>query len=231
MPVPTSASSASSPSREVQAHRADQTGDARRPPAPALARLGYLAGHGTITDRIADPVLADACRRCRRRRDDPDPRTARGQDLDPLHRRAPQTPYAVAAIRAPHLADHHRLQPEACRTVLSAPRRQPSPPASPSPGLTLAVAAAWMRYIEQDQRRGRTDERGPTHSAARLRRSSARRARPRRRRSRQLLTVREIFPEGYADDALRAGPPRPTDGSPSRAPRASAAAVAGVQRR
>ena len=91
----------------------------------SLAYLGYLAGHETIADTVADPAFAglrppplDARRSSRRWRRPP------GEDL---------AAYAEALLDAlrqpgdppPHLADRHGRQPEAAAAHPRHHRRQP----------------------------------------------------------------------------------------------------------
>ncbi len=117
----------------------------------SLAYLGYLAGHETIADTIADPVFASFCRRLWADEIIPTLVPPEGEDLE-RYAAALLDRYANPAIR-------HRTWQIAMDGSQKLPQRILGTLADnraagrPSPGLTLAVAA-WMRYV------GRTDETG-----------------------------------------------------------------------
>jgi hypothetical protein len=117
----------------------------------ALAYLGYLAGHETIAEAVADPVLARYVRHLWAAEIVPSLEAPPGVDLaaytDALFAR-----YANPAIR--HRTwqiamDGSQKLPQRILATLAGNRAA----GRPSPGLTLAVAA-WMRYV------GGTDEKG-----------------------------------------------------------------------
>ena len=119
----------------------------------SLAYLGYLAGHETIADTIADPVFASFCRRLWADEIIPTLVPPEGEDLE-RYAAALLDRYANPAIR-------HRTWQIAMDGSQKLPQRILGTLADnraagrPSPGLTLAVAA-WMRYV------GGTDETGGT---------------------------------------------------------------------
>ena len=140
----------------------------------SLAYLGYLAGHETIAETIADPVFADLCRHLWRAEIIPTLAPPEGEDLD-RYAAALLERYANPAIR-------HRTWQIAMDGSQKLPQRILGTLADnraagrPSPGLTLAVAA-WMRYVGGIDERGQPiDVRDPL--AARLEALSGRRARP-----------------------------------------------------
>ena len=163
----------------------------------ALAYLGYLAGHETISDTVADRAFADyraatcggprSSRRCRRR---PASTSA------PMPRRCFQR-YANPAIR-------HRTWQIAMDGSQKLPQRLLGTIADAraagraTPGLALAVAA-WMRYVGgRDEKGAPIDVRDPL--ADRLRALSDGATTPEERVA-ALLGVREIFPAALAGDA------------------------------
>ena len=90
----------------------------------SLAYLGYLAGHETIADTVADPAFAALRPPPLARRDHPDARAAAGRGPRRLCRRA------ARALRQPgdpppHLADRHGRLAEAAAAHPRHHRRQP----------------------------------------------------------------------------------------------------------
>ena len=122
----------------------------------SLAYLGYLAGHETIADTVADPVFAAFARHLWREEIIPTLETPEGEDLgryaDALFDR-----YANPAIR-------HRTWQIAMDGSQKLPQRILGTLADnraagrPEPGLTLAVAA-WMRYVGGIDETGARDRR------------------------------------------------------------------------
>ena len=117
----------------------------------SLAYLGYLAGHETIADTVADPVFAGFVRRLWTREIIPTLAPPPGEDLgryaDALFAR-----YCEPGDPPPHLADRHGRQPEAAAAPPRHPRRQPRrrppeprPRRSPSPPgcATSAASTRW----------------------------------------------------------------------------------------
>lgn len=107
----------------------------------SLAYLGYLAGHETISDTVADPVFADFARHLWAREIMPTLNAPQGTDLgayaDALLKR-----YQNPAIR--HLTwqiamDGSQKLPQRMLGTLG-------DASTPCPGLCLAVAG-WMRYV------------------------------------------------------------------------------------
>lgn len=163
----------------------------------ALAYLGYLAGHETIADTVADPAMATLVRHLWQAEIIPALTAPPGIDLlahaDMLFAR-----YANPAIR--HRTwqiamDGSQKLPQRILGTLSANLRA----GRPSPGLTLAVAA-WMIYVRGTDLSGASiDVRDPMavdlHAAA----TSADPVGA-------LLALRAVFPADLADvlgDALR----------------------------
>ncbi|MDN5568894.1 MAG: mannitol dehydrogenase family protein [Paracoccus sp. (in: a-proteobacteria)] len=121
----------------------------------SLAYLGYLAGHQTIADTMADPVFSTFVRKLWREEIIPALTPPMGGDLaayaDALHNR-----YANPAIR-------HRTWQIAMDGSQKLPQRilgtiaEGRAAGRPVPGLTLAVAA-WMRYVSGVDLAGQTIE-------------------------------------------------------------------------
>lgn len=117
----------------------------------ALAYLGYLAGHETIADTVADPVFAGFAERLWRDEIIPALTSPPGTDLA-QYARALMARYANPAIR-------HRTWQIAMDGSQKLPQRilgtiaENLAAGRPSPGLMLAVAG-WMRYV------GGIDEKG-----------------------------------------------------------------------
>lgn len=117
----------------------------------ALAYLGYLAGHQTIADAVADPVFALFAEKLWHDEIIPALTPPPGTDLA-LYAQALMARYANPAIR-------HRTWQIAMDGSQKLPQRilgtiaETLAAGRPSPGLTLAVAG-WMRYV------GGTDEKG-----------------------------------------------------------------------
>lgn len=162
----------------------------------ALAYLGYLAGHETISDTVADPAFAGFVRYLWRAEIVPTVPSPPGVDLgaytDALFSR-----YANPAIR-------HRTWQIAMDGSQKLPQRLLGTIADAraagreTPGLALAVAA-WMRYV------GGTDEAGAPIDvrdplAGRLRALSDG-APSAEEKVAALLAVGEIFPSALAADA------------------------------
>ncbi len=165
----------------------------------ALAYLGYLAGHETISDAVADPAFAALCRRLWAREIIPSLTPPEGVDL---------AAYAAALLeRYANPAIRHRTWQIAMDGSQKLPQRILGTLADniaarrDSPGLILAVAA-WMRYVGGvDEAGGAIDVRDPM--AARLRALSDG-ASGAAGKVEALLAVREVFPAALAgQDALR----------------------------
>jgi len=163
----------------------------------ALAYLGYLAGHETIADTMADPVFAAFVARLWTAEIMPALVPPPGQALKD-YAQALALRYANAAIR-------HRTWQIAMDGSQKLPQRILGTLADnfaagrESPGLILAVAA-WMRYV------GGVDEAGQPIEvkdplAARLRALSDGAEDPADRAA-ALLSLREVFPPALAE-ALR----------------------------
>ncbi len=159
----------------------------------SLAYLGYLAGHETIADTVADPVFAGFVRRLWAREIIPVLAPPPGVDLS-AYADALFSRYANPAIR-------HRTWQIAMDGSQKLPQRllgtigENVEAGRAVPGLCLAVAA-WMRYV------GGIDETGAPIEvkdplAARLR-ALVDAAPDAAGKVRALLSVREIFPEALA---------------------------------
>jgi fructuronate reductase len=155
----------------------------------SLAYLGYLAGHETIADTVADPVFADFVRRLWAEEIIPAVEPPPGVDL---------AAYAEALFgRYRNPAIRHRTWQIAMDGSQKLPQRllgtiaEGMDAGRPVPGLCLAVAG-WMRYVSgADETGAAIDVRDPM--AARLRELAAQ-ADP----VAALLSVREVFPEALA---------------------------------
>jgi len=159
----------------------------------SLAYLGYLAGHETIAETVADPVFEGFCKRLWREEIIPSFAPPEGVDL---------ADYAGALFeRYSNPAIRHRTWQIAMDGSQKLPQRilgtiaDNLAAARPSPGLILAVAA-WMRYV------GGIDERGQPIEvkdplAERLRGLSDSADTPEAKVA-ALLSVREIFSAGMA---------------------------------
>ncbi len=168
----------------------------------SLAYLGYLAGHETIADTVADPAFAAFVRHLWRAEIIPSLAPPPGEDLGRLRRRAlrratPTRRSATAPGRSPWTAAR------SCRSASSAPSPTTARAGRPCPGLTLAVAA-WMHYV------GGVDERGAADRRARPAGAAAAGAERRRRRLRPTGSPRS------------SGSPRSFPRAARRRPRASA---------
>ena len=100
----------------------------------SLAYLGYLAGHETIADTVADPAFAGFVPPPLARRDHPDAsRRRRARISAPTPRRSssatPTRRSATAPGRSPWTAAR------SCRSASSAPSPTTAPPGAPCPGL------------------------------------------------------------------------------------------------
>jgi fructuronate reductase len=157
----------------------------------SLAYLGYLAGHETIADAVADPAFAGLCRRLWHDEIIPTLVPPPGEDLGA---------YAAALLgRYANPAIRHRTWQIATDGSQKLPQRLLGTVADnlaagrPFPGLALAIAG-WMRYVSG------TDERG---DAINVRDPLADRLRPLARGPGPvdaLLGVREVFPGSLAAD-------------------------------
>ncbi|MFD1910926.1 mannitol dehydrogenase family protein [Halodurantibacterium flavum] len=117
----------------------------------SLAYLGYLAGHETIADTVADPVFAAFAQRLWRAEIIPALTPPPGEDL---------AAYAGAlAERFANPAIRHRTWQIAMDGSQKLPQRilgtiaENRAAGRPVPGLTLAVAA-WMRYVSGRDEKG-----------------------------------------------------------------------------
>lgn len=159
----------------------------------SLAYLGYLAGHETIADTVADPVFARFARHLWRAEIIPTLVPPEGTDLED-YAGALLARYANPAIR-------HRTWQIAMDGSQKLPQRilgtlaDDMAAGRPAPGLVLAVAG-WMRYVGGVDEAGRPiDVRDPL--ADRLRALSDGASEPSGRVA-ALLSVREVFPAGLA---------------------------------
>jgi fructuronate reductase len=159
----------------------------------ALAYLGYLAGHETIAETVADPVLARFVRDLWTVEIIPGLAPPPGVDLA-AYAGALFDRYANPAIR-------HRTWQIAMDGSQKLPQRILGTVAEnlaagrPIDGLALAIAA-WMRYVGGTDERGRPiDVRDPL--AERLRALGEEAATPEARVD-ALLAVREVFPPELA---------------------------------
>ena len=161
----------------------------------ALAYLGYLAGHETISDTVADPAFAAFVRHLWRAEIiptvPPPPRVDLGAYAEALFQR-----YANPAIR-------HRTWQIAMDGSQKLPQRilgtiaDARAAGRETPGLAVAVAA-WMHYVGGvDEKGAAIDVRDPL--AERLRGLSDG-AGPPETKVAALLGVSEIFPAALADD-------------------------------
>jgi fructuronate reductase len=167
----------------------------------SLAYLGYLAGHETIAETVADPAFAAFMRHLLTREIVPGLTPPPGLDLAAYGERLLER-YANPAIR-------HRTWQIAMDGSQKLPQRilgtlgENLAAGRPSDGLVLAVAA-WMHYVSgMDLRGAPIDVRDPL--AGRLRALSDGAAGPEDKVA-ALLSVREVFPPALAQHArLRAG--------------------------
>ncbi len=161
----------------------------------SLAYLGYLAGHETIADTVADPVFATFCKALWDQEITPGLHAPQGVSLAD-YTRALFERYSNPAIR-------HRTWQIAMDGSQKLPQRilgtiAENLAANRSiKGLALAVAA-WMRYVGGVDEKGEViDVRDPL--AARLKSLSDAAATP-REKVEALLAVREIFPASLAQN-------------------------------
>jgi len=159
----------------------------------SLAYLGYLAGHETISDTVADPVFAGFCKNLWKAEITPGLTPPEGVDLA-AYTHALLDRYSNPAIR--HLTwqiamDGSQKLPQRILGTLSENLAAGRPVA----GLTLAVAA-WMRYVGGTDEKGNpVDVRDPL--AARLKSLSDGAGTPATKVA-ALLAVAEIFPAALA---------------------------------
>jgi fructuronate reductase len=161
----------------------------------ALAYLGYLAGHETIADVVADRPFAAYCRRLWSREIVPTLQPPEGEDLA-AYAEALLERYANPAIR-------HRTWQIAMDGSQKLPQRLLGTIADdlaagrPCPGLALAVAA-WMRYVSGVDLEGRAiDVRDPLAERLAARTAGA----GPEARVDALLAVEEVFPRALAGQA------------------------------
>jgi fructuronate reductase len=161
----------------------------------SLAYLGYLAGHETIAETVADPAFTAFVRHLWRAEIIPTLAPPPGEDLA-AYADALLARYSNPAIR--HRTwqiamDGSQKLPQRILGTIADNRRAPRP----CPGLTLAVAA-WMRYVAgTDEKGAAIDVRDPL--ADRLKALSAA-ASDAAGRVDALLGVKEVFPPGLAAD-------------------------------
>jgi fructuronate reductase len=162
----------------------------------SLAYTGYLAGHETIAETVADPAFAGYARHLWAQEIIPTIAPPPGEDL---------AAYAAALLeRYANPAIRHRTWQIAMDGSQKLPQRILGTIADnraagrPCPGLTLAVAA-WMTYVGGVDERGRPiDVKDPL--AARLRALSDTGGTPAGKVA-ALLGVAEVFPRALAEDA------------------------------
>ncbi len=90
----------------------------------SLAYLGYLAGHQTIAETVADPVFADFVRHLWRAEIIPAVKPPPGESLS-AYAEALFARYCQSGDPPPHLADRHGRQPEAAAAHPGHPGREP----------------------------------------------------------------------------------------------------------
>lgn len=162
----------------------------------SLAYTGYLAGHETIAETVADPAFAGYVRHLWRAEIIPTIAPPPGEDLS-AYAAALFERYANPAIRHRNwqiAMDGSQKLPQRILGTIADNRAA----ARPCPGLTLAVAA-WMAYVGGVDERGRPiDVKDPL--AARLKALSDAGGTPAARVA-ALLGVAEVFPRALAEDA------------------------------
>ncbi len=158
----------------------------------ALAYLGYLAGHETIAETVADPVFARYVKRLWAEEILPVLAPPPGEDLE-AYARALFTRYENPSIR-------HRTWQIAMDGSQKLPQRilgtlrENVAERRPTPLLTLAVAA-WMRYVGGVDEAGKPiDVKDPLADALRRLSDSAEGA----DKASALLGLRAVFPEDLA---------------------------------
>jgi fructuronate reductase len=161
-----------------------------------LAYLGYLAGHETISDAVADPVFAALCERLWAEEILPTVPQPEGEDL-PAYAAALLERYRNPAIR-------HRTWQIAMDGSQKLPQRllgtirDNLQDGRVPTGLCLAVAG-WMRYVGGVDEKGATiDVRDPL--AGRLKAASDGAVTPEEKVA-ALLEMRDVFDEGLAGNA------------------------------
>ena len=163
----------------------------------SLAYLGYLAGHETIADTVADPVFAGFVRQLWRTEIIPTLTPPPGADLS-RYAEALFARYSNPKIR-------HRTWQIAMDGSQKLPQRILGTLADnlaagrPCPGLILAVAG-WMRYVGGVDARGQAIEvKDPLAAQLRALSDSAPEAAG---KVAALLSLRAVFPEGLAQSLL-----------------------------
>lgn len=160
----------------------------------SLAYLGYLAGHETIADTMADPVFADFVRSLWRDEIIPALTPPPGEDLA-AYADALAARYANPAIR-------HRTWQIAMDGSQKLPQRilgtiaESRAAGRTVPGLTLAVAA-WMRYVSGRDEQGQPIE---VKDPLALRLAALWREDPAQTVA-GFLQLAEVFPPALRDDA------------------------------
>ena len=160
----------------------------------ALAYLGYLAGHQTISDTVADPVFSAFVQKLWHEEITPTLTAPPGTDLG-LYASTLLSRYQNSAIQ-------HRTWQIAMDGSQKLPQRLLGTWADARvqnrdcPGLALSVAA-WMRYVGGVDEQGKAiDVRDPLASELKQRIENASSS---AEAVAQLLAVREIFPEEIAE--------------------------------
>ena len=160
----------------------------------ALAYLGYLAGHQTISDTVADPVFSAFVQKLWHEEITPTLTAPPGTDLG-LYANTLLSRYQNSAIqhRTWQIAmDGSQKLPQRLLGTLADARVQNRD----CPGLALSVAA-WMRYVGGVDEQGKAiDVRDPLASELKQRIENASSS---AEAVDQLLAVREIFPEEIAE--------------------------------
>ncbi|TNC47417.1 mannitol dehydrogenase family protein [Rubellimicrobium rubrum] len=161
----------------------------------ALAYLGYLSGHETVAEAVADPILASFVQRLWRTEILPSLIPPGGVDIEAY------TADLLARYRNP--AIRHRTWQIAMDGSQKLPQRilgtvGDNLSAERSVDGLATVVAAWMRYVGGTDEAGRPiDVRDPLADRLRALSNEAEGAEA---RAHALLSVREVFPEALAAD-------------------------------